>query len=74
MKKNDFIKLLNEELDIEKTITLDSEFNNVLDSISIMSLICVVKEKFNKNLSFQDFKKIENTKDLFAIIGDEKFQ
>jgi acyl carrier protein len=76
MKTADFIEKLKESLEVEdSTITVDTELKNIegYDSLSILSLIALIDEHFNKSLSASQFKSLTTVKSLIDMIGKEHF-
>ena len=72
MKKNEFIKLLKKQLDIEEEIKENSNIKAILDSFSIMELISFVDIKFDKKLSFNDLKSMNTINDLINFIDNDR--
>ncbi|HAZ10373.1 MAG TPA: hypothetical protein DCY56_04630 [Candidatus Omnitrophica bacterium] len=75
MKRPEFFAVLKETLEI-KDIELNEETNllELIDSLSVISLMCLIDEKFGKRLSADELYNITNISRLIKIIGEEKFE
>lgn len=72
-----FIDLLKEYLEIEDfDLTVDTKLRLLpkYDSMTIMIIISLVDDHFNKTISAQQFEKIITVKNLMEVIGLEKFK
>ncbi|MDR2236256.1 MAG: phosphopantetheine-binding protein [Chryseobacterium sp.] len=76
MKTSVFLEKLQEELEEDETLTLDTNLKQLesYDSISLLSVIAFVDENFNKKMDTKQFKDVEKVSDLVAIIGKENFE
>lgn len=76
MKTSVFLEKLQEELEEDQTLTLDTNLKELesYDSISLLSVIAFVDENFNKKIDTKQFKDIETVSDLVNIIGKENFE
>lgn len=76
MKKQEFIQKLQEVLELEK-ISFDEQTNLIelekYDSLSVMSIIAFVDERFSKKLTGIELASITTVKSLMALIGSENF-
>lgn len=76
MKTSDFISKLKESLEVEDTMVgVDTELKSLegYDSLSILSIITLVDENFNKRLTANQFKTLTTVKSLMDLIGSEIF-
>ncbi|MDN3695227.1 phosphopantetheine-binding protein [Chryseobacterium tructae] len=76
MKTSVFLEKLQEELEEDETLTLDTNLKALesYDSISLLSVIAFVDENFNKKVDTKHFKDIETVSDLRDLIGKENFE
>lgn len=76
MKTSVFLEKLQEDLEEDQTLTLDTNLKELesYDSISLLSVIAFVDENFNKKIDTKQFKDIEKVSDLVDIIGKENFE
>lgn len=76
MKTSIFLEKLQEELEEDQALTLDTNLKELesYDSISLLSVIAFVDENFNKKIDTKQFKDIEKVSDLVDIIGKENFE
>lgn len=76
MKTSVFLEKLQEELEEDEKLTLDTNLKQLesYDSISLLSIIAFVDENFNKKMDTKHFKDVEKVSDLVAIIGKENFE
>ncbi|GEN68921.1 MULTISPECIES: phosphopantetheine-binding protein [Chryseobacterium] len=76
MKTSVFLEKLQEELEEDQALTLDTNLKELesYDSISLLSVIAFVDENFNKKIDTKQFKDIEKVSDLVDIIGKENFE
>ncbi len=75
MTTEEFLEELQEVLEEEETLALDTELRALdsFDSLSTLSLIVFVEENFNQSISTDDFKEIKTVGDLQNKIGKEQF-
>jgi len=75
MKRSEFFAVLKETLEIKDT-ELNEETNllELIDSLSVISLMCLIDEKFGRKLSADELHNITNVNRLIKIIGEEKFE
>lgn len=71
MKKNDFLKKVNEILETDIK-SLEEEIR--IDSIGVMSLIAFIDENFDKTIKMDQFDTIKSLNDLIKLIGEENFE
>lgn len=76
MKTSVFLEKLQDELEEDQTLTLETNLKELesYDSISLLSVIAFVDENFNKKIDTKQFKDIETVSDLADIIGKENFE
>ena len=76
MKTSVFLEKLQEELEEDETLTLDTNLKALesYDSISLLSIIAFVDENFNKKVDTKHFKDVETVSDLMNVIGKENFE
>ena len=76
MKTQVFLEKLQEELEEENPLTLDTNFTQLenYDSMSILTLIVFVDENFGKKIDTKQFKEINTIQDLKNFIGTENFE
>jgi acyl carrier protein len=75
MKTNDFIRKLEESLEIdENSLELGTDLKSIYDSLSILSIIALIDENFNKRLSTNQFQSITTVDSLIELIGKENFE
>jgi acyl carrier protein len=77
MKVYKFIEILKETIEIESTEL--TEETNLLslpeyDSLAVMSLIALIDEHFNQNLTAAKLATISTVKSLIELIGLENFE
>ena len=76
MKKQEFIDLVVEELEIEDvTVSLDTVLSSIeeWDSMGKMVMIGLVSEHFSVKLTNADIKSLTDVSSLISKIGEEKF-
>ncbi|MEJ7556725.1 MAG: hypothetical protein WKF66_00350 [Pedobacter sp.] len=75
MKKEHFLHQLQEELEFEETLFLDTELTktNEWDSMGAMVLLSFVATNFDVILTASDLKSITTMDSLIDLIGSEKF-
>lgn len=75
MTKQEFIEELQEELEFEETLTLDTQLKDLdeWDSMAAMVLIGFVGDNFNKTLTADDLKEMTTIDSLIEKIGEELF-
>jgi acyl carrier protein len=76
MKKSEFLKKLQDELELETELSLQSEFKKLpeWDSLTTLILIGFVENNFKVILSAKDFEGEWTVDALIKLIGEEKFQ
>ncbi|AZA78930.1 hypothetical protein EG347_16125 [Chryseobacterium sp. G0186] len=76
MKTSVFLEKLQEELEEDQALTLDTNLKELesYDSISLLSVIAFVDENFNKKIDTKQFKDVQLVSDLVTIIGKENFE
>ncbi|AZB01061.1 acyl carrier protein [Chryseobacterium joostei] len=76
MKTSVFLEKLQEELEEDQALTLDTNLKELesYDSISLLSVIAFVDENFNKKIDTKHFKDVQTVADLVNIIGKENFE
>ena len=78
MKTNEFIGKLKDALEIkaDKAITEETDLRelNEYDSLSMLSIIAMIDESFEKRLSGLDFESITTVRSLMELIGKETFE
>ncbi|PWN64693.1 phosphopantetheine-binding protein [Chryseobacterium oncorhynchi] len=76
MKTSVFLEKLQEELEEDQALTLDTNLKELesYDSISLLSIIAFVDENFNKKIDTKHFKDVQTVADLVNIIGKENFE
>jgi len=79
MKTKDFINELKEALEIEdedQKITLETNLKDLeeYDSLSVLSIIAMIDQRFEKQISSSDFIKITTIKSLMDLIGKDCFE
>jgi len=75
MNKQDFIKELSEELELETAVTIASSIKDLdeWDSMGAMILIAYVSDTFDVTLNAEDIESITTFNSLIERIGEEKF-
>tara|TARA_B100000886_G_C20234726_1_gene412047 strand:- start:250 stop:483 length:234 start_codon:yes stop_codon:yes gene_type:complete len=75
MKKQDFIKELSEQLELETVVTIDSSIKDLdeWDSMSAMIIIAYVSDNFNIALNADDIESLTTFNSLIERIGKDKF-
>ncbi|AWM13051.1 acyl carrier protein [Flavobacterium sp. NRK F10] len=75
MNKAEFIKGLEEELELEITLTAETDLKGLdeWDSMAAMLLIGYVSNEFGLTLTADDIKNISTVQSLIERIGVEKF-
>jgi len=79
MKTEDFINELKDALEMEdedQEITLETNLKELeeYDSLSVLSIIAMIDQRFEKQISSSDFIKITTIKSLMDLIGKEYFK
>lgn len=77
MKKEEFIQELEEILEIEDSkIEMKTNLKDLkeFDSLSILSIIALLDEKFGKALTAEQLNSITTVESLMELIGLENFQ
>jgi acyl carrier protein len=70
MKKEEFFRLLKEELDLEGVIDENSSLN--LSSLRVLSLMSFLDEHFNKRIKPVDLKNVDSVEKIIILIGEDK--
>lgn len=77
MNKSEFLEQVSEflELEGELELTENTSIEELLevDSLAHVTLISLIKDKFNVELTAEDFNQLETVKDIITKIGSEKF-
>ncbi|MBB3123183.1 acyl carrier protein [Mesoflavibacter sabulilitoris] len=75
MNKQEFLKELAEELELETEVTLDTNFKDLdeWDSMGAMILIGFVSDNFDVTLNADDIKELTTFQSIIEKIGQEKF-
>lgn len=75
MTKQEFIKLLQDELEYEIVLSSDTLIKELeeWDSMSAMVLIGVVAQNFGVTLKANDIEAITTIDSIIGIIGSDKF-
>ena len=69
--KNQLINIVKEALDIEEeTIDLNTQFDSLdtWDSLGKLSLIALIDESFNVQISDKEFNSFQTIQDLYAAL------
>ena len=78
MKKEEFIRQLKDTLEIDSNIRIieETDLRNLeeYDSLSVLSIIAMIDENFQKKLSSKDFQSITTVKSLMDIVGEGNFE
>lgn len=75
MKRTEFIEALKEALEItDMEITEETNLLDLIDSLSVISLMCLIDEKFGRQLSADELRSMTTVNSLIKIIGEEKFE
>lgn len=76
MKTSVFLEKLQEELEEDEILTLDTNLKSLesYDSMSLLTIIAFVDENFNKKIDTKQFKDIETVSNLMDVIGKENFE
>lgn len=72
MKKDDFLKTLANELDLESN-EINENSSLHLTSLMHLSLISILDEHFKLRVKAKDLVGIDSVDKLFKLIGEEKF-
>jgi acyl carrier protein len=76
MKTQEFIKNLQEALDLEKKdLTTETNLKTIdgYDSMSVMTIIALADEHFSKKLTAQQLASITTVRSLMELIGTDHF-
>jgi acyl carrier protein len=75
MKKEEFLKELIEELELETVVTLDTNIKDMdeWDSMAAMILVGYVSDTFDVTLNDDDIRSLTTFRSLMDRIGEEKF-
>jgi len=76
MNTQTFLEKLQDELEEDNTLTLETKFKELenYDSMSVLSLIAFIDESFDKSLDTKHFKDISTVQELMELIGSENFE
>jgi acyl carrier protein len=77
MKKEEFIEIIKEELEIEEqNFNLDTRFDSLemWDSVARLVLISLVDEKFQMQISADELKLLSTPADLINKVGSSHFE
>ena len=78
MKKEEFIKGLEDVLDIEEdkhiTVETDLRYLEEYDSLSALAIIAMIDKNFRKQILSKDFAKVTTVSSLMDLIGREHFE
>jgi len=78
MKKEEFIKELEDALEIEEdkhiTVETDLRYIEEYDSLSVLAIIAMVDKNFHKLIPSIDFAKLTTVSNLMDLIGREHFE
>lgn len=76
MNTQTFLEKLQDELEEDDALTLDTKFKELenYDSMSVLSLIAFIDENFDKSLDTKHFKDISTVQELKELIGSENFE
>lgn len=75
MDKNFFLERLQEALEEEAPLKVDTKFADLsnFDSMSILIIIAFVDENFGVKINAKQFEEIKGVTDLMKQIGAEQF-
>ncbi len=77
MKKEDFLQELVDSMEMSGVVLQeDTVFKELpdFDSMSVMSIVALVDEKFAKRLSAEQLSTMKTVKNLMELVGMEHFQ
>ncbi|WP_430813445.1 phosphopantetheine-binding protein [Carboxylicivirga sp. RSCT41] len=76
MKKEEFIEIIKEELEIDEQITMDTRFDSleIWDSVARLVLISLIDEKFQMQISAEEIKLLGTPADLINKVGLSRFE
>lgn len=76
MNTQTFLEKLQDELEEDDALTLDTKFKELenYDSMSVLSLIAFIDESFDKSLDTRHFKDVSTVQELKELIGSENFE
>ena len=77
MKKEEFIEIIKEELEIEEqNFNLDTRFDSleIWDSVARLVLISLIDEKFQLQISADEIKQLLTPADLINKVGSNHFK
>ena len=77
MRTNDFLKKLEEALELEDIeLTTDTNLKDLeeYDSLSVLSIIAMIDEEMDKKIPGVKFQSITTVKSLMKLIGEENFE
>lgn len=73
MKRNDFYKRIAELFEMEEE-SINEETPVKIDSLSLLALIVLIDENFNKQVNAGQLKNVETIGALMNIIGRDNFE
>lgn len=70
MDKEFFFKSVEEVLGLEEELTVDTKLEDIeqLDSLGVMLLITIAKEKFNKSITINEVKNCTTVDDILKLL------
>lgn len=76
MKTQVFLEKLQEELEEDETLTINTDLKSLesYDSLALLTIIAFVDEHFDKKIETKHFKDIKTVQDLMNVIGAEQFE
>jgi acyl carrier protein len=76
MKKSEFLEQLEEELELDEELSVDTNLKDLeeYDSLSVLSIISFVDENFGKKLTADQLNNITTVKSLMELIGMDNFE
>jgi len=78
MKKEEFVKELEDALEIEEdkhiTVETDLRYLEEYDSLSVLAMIAMIDKNFRKQIPSTDFAKVTTVSSLMDLIGRECFE
>ena len=77
MRTNDFLKKLEEALELEDIeLTTDTNLKDLeeYDSLSVLSIIAMIDEEIDKKIPGEKLQSITTVKSLMKLIGEENFE
>ncbi|WP_289054510.1 acyl carrier protein [Carboxylicivirga marina] len=76
MKKEEFIEIIKEELEIDEQVNLDTRFDSleIWDSVARLVLISLIDEQFQMQISADELKQLLTPADLINKVGLSRFE